>query len=337
MRSFLYGVLLLAAAYPVAAQDLYDENLADSMDLRVELWRQMDAYVDALPAVVSLESPGRYAATVETVRRQFAAGAGYKPFPAPARDGVRMEQIGEDAVATYYRRFTRVADGLEAYGLYLVPKEAARPAPLVIALHGGGGYPELATFAGGGNYHDMVRGAVAEGYVVYAPHMVQYPFRDRDRGTAIPTDVADQLEQKLSLRGQTLFALEAAKITAAVDALLDGPEVDAGRIAAIGLSRGGRMTEFLASLDTRIKVAVISGPPSLESPQLLCPRPVQVQIGSGDDVLGSRRVDSVKARAGKTLELYRRLGIADRFELEVFDGGHEFKGTLAWPFLRKHL
>jgi len=41
----------------------------------------------------------------------------------------------------------------------------------------------MATFHGGTNYHDQVRGAVAEGYVVFAPLTVMYPFRDRDHDT----------------------------------------------------------------------------------------------------------------------------------------------------------
>ena len=69
---------------------------------------------------------------------------------------------------------------------FILCPRANQPAPLVISMHGGGGTPEMATFKGGTNYHDMVRGAVAQGYVVYAPLNIQYPYGDRDKGTPIP-------------------------------------------------------------------------------------------------------------------------------------------------------
>ncbi len=59
-------------------------------------------------------------------------------------------------------------------GIYIVPKSASGKRPLMISMHGGGGSPEVALFNGGANYHDMVRGAVKRGYVVYAP---QHLFR----------------------------------------------------------------------------------------------------------------------------------------------------------------
>ena len=62
-----------------------------------------------------------------------------------------------------------------------------------------------ATFHGGTNYHDQVRGAVAEGYVVFAPLTVMYPFRDRDHNTPIPADVRGILDDQLRERGTTLM------------------------------------------------------------------------------------------------------------------------------------
>ncbi len=54
-------------------------------------------------------------------------------------------------------------------GIYIVPKSTIGKRPLIISMHGGGGSPEVALFNGGANYHDMVRGAVKRGYIVYAP------------------------------------------------------------------------------------------------------------------------------------------------------------------------
>ena len=58
----------------------------------------------------------------------------------------RHQQLGEDEIATYYRAWFPVLPGLHAVGLLIVPHELQRPAPLVVALHGGSGSPEIATF-----------------------------------------------------------------------------------------------------------------------------------------------------------------------------------------------
>jgi hypothetical protein len=168
---FILGVSL-GSATPAAPADLYEEDLLASAPIRVEQWHQMQAYAASLPA------------------KQLAPPeAGFGPsigYPAPGFLGQpngHFDKVGEDDVATYYRAFIRVTPQMETYGLYIVPKNVKLPAPLVISQHGGGGTPEMATFHGGTNYHDQVRGAVAEGYVVFAPLTVMYPYRDRDHNT----------------------------------------------------------------------------------------------------------------------------------------------------------
>jgi dienelactone hydrolase len=247
-----------------------------------------------------------------------------------------MVKIGDDDVAVYYRCYTPVAEGLEAYGLYIVPKNAAKPAPLVISMHGGGGTPELATFKGGTNYHDMVRGAVAQGYVVYAPLNIQYPYGDRDKGTPIPEDVLQRFGDQFEAAGTSLAAVESAKISRALDLLVARPEIDKTRIGMVGLSMGGEQTVVSAALDPRIKVAVCSGSASLHPATLICPRALQVQMGDKDPFLG-RMIDRVKADSERIHKLYQKLGIGERFELQIFDGVHEFNGKLAWDFLKKYL
>ena len=282
-------------------------------------------------------SPAAYARSIEALRARYRAWIGYPPpgfnLPEPQQ---RMVKIGDDDVAAYYRCYTPVATGLEAYGLYIVPKNATKPAPLVISMHGGGGTPELATFKGGTNYHDMVRGAVAQGYVVYAPLNIQYPYGDRDKGTPIPADVLQIFQEEFEAAGTSLTAVESAKISKAVDLLVARPEIDKTRIAMVGLSMGGEQTVVSAALDPRIKVAVCSGSASLHPVNLICPRALQVQIGDKDPLLG-RMTDRIKADSERIHKLYQKLGVEDRFELQVFDGVHEFNGKLAWEFLRKYL
>jgi dienelactone hydrolase len=104
----------------------------------------------------------------------------------------------------------------------------------------------------------------------------------------------------------------------------------------VGLSMGGMQTVASATLDPRIKVAVCSGDTSLDTAYLICPRALQVQIGEKDPHLGPL-IDRTKAQAEQIRKLYQKLGAEDRFELQVFDGVHEFNGKLAWEFLKKYL
>jgi dienelactone hydrolase len=141
----------------------------------------------------------------------------------------------------------------------------------VISQHGGGGYPELAAFRGGANYHDMVRGPVAQGYIVFAPLILLYPYGDRDHSTPIPRDVRQAVGNELLWRGPSLGGVEAAKISRALDALLERKEVDRRRTAMIGLSAGGAHTVLTTALDPRVKVAVVSGSPGGERAPALPP------------------------------------------------------------------
>ena len=175
---------------------------------------------------------------------------------------------------------------------------------MVIAMHGGGGSPEVALFHGGANYHDMVRGGVKRGYVVFAP---QHLFNAQ----GYPGDIRDRIDDRMRLIGTSLTAVKIAKITRSLDVLLTRPEVDPKRVAMVGLSYGGYYALVTPALDTRIKCAVSScyfgvqewryerdelGVPSdfrftdrftlFRDPEivsLICPRALEIQAGSKDD------------------------------------------------------
>ncbi len=337
--------------------DWYEEDVLASSPIRIAQWKQMQAYAAALPETASpatANEPTTTDKSPEALRRAFRLRLGY---PAPGfldQPSARLEQAGEDDVAVYFRCHIRVTPQMETYGLYIVPKKAVLPAPLVIAMHGGGGFPELATFHGGSNYHDLVRGAVAEGYVTFAPLAVMYPYRDRDHGTPIPPDVRESLDARLKKSGTSLMGVEVAKIMRALDVLETRPEIDPRRIAMIGLSYGGFYTLYAAALDPRIRVAVAScsfrdrGPGaavvpenlketdvlgSVELVRLISPRPLQVQDGIGDNLFP---IDGVR-RAAAQSRLYYPGALAGEFDFQAFDGAHEFRGDVAWPFLKKHL
>jgi dienelactone hydrolase len=335
---------LFVYSLAASAQGLYEEDLLASASIRVEQWKQMQAYTATLP-LKALESSSH----------SFRATIGYPPPGFLDHPTGHFDKAGEDSVATYYRCFIRVTPQMETYGLYIVPKNVKLPAPLVISQHGGGGTPEMATFHGGTNYHDQVRGAVAEGYVVFAPLCIMYPFSDRSHGTPIPSEVRGLLDDDLRARGTTLMGVESYKISRALDVVLQRPEVDPQRVAMIGLSYGGFYTLYTTALEPRIKVAIAScsfrdreptgaartdrpaGRPndlsSAELVRLIWPRPLQVQDGINDKGFP---IDDVRRAVEKSRAYYAGPQAAG-FDFEAFEGVHEFRGDVAWPFLRKYL
>ncbi|HEU0123865.1 MAG TPA: amidohydrolase family protein [Bryobacteraceae bacterium] len=256
----------------------------------------------------------------EPLRREFQTKVGYPPpgFVGPYRE--RMEKIGEDAIATYYRAWAPVSPEMEVYGLYLVPRNRTLPAPLVIAQHGGGGYPELALFKGGGNYKDMIRGAAKEGYVVWAPLLLMHPFRDRDTGTPIPAEVRRDMDAAFRKLGTSLMGVETMRISRSLDVMIRRPEVDPQRVGMIGLSYGGYFTLYTMAVDPRIKVGVAScsirdreatkaavpegrpvDMPGSDLAALIAPRALQIQNGVKDEGLP---IDMVRRAAAEAQTHY---------------------------------
>lgn len=329
--------LLVSAAF---AQPFHEEDLQLSRPYRDANYREFAGYIGGLE-----KEPARL--------RQFRSMVGY---PAPgfytSAKPARIEKTGEDAIGVYHRVWIPVAPGMETYGLYIVPKKVKLPAPLVVSLHGGGGIPESALFHGGSNYHDQIRGAVQKGYVVWAPLFVMYPFADRNKNSEIPTDVRKELDAKLRRLGTSLMGVEMTKVTRALDRILERPEVDPARVAMIGLSYGGYYTLYITAVEPRIKVAVAScsfrntpaatggitegRPIDITSPEqvaLVAPRPLQVQVGINDK---AAPIDTVRLAALEARRAYENAK-PELFDYAEFDGGHEWRGDIAWAFLAKHI
>lgn len=405
-RRLLAATALVAAGVWSSAADpgrLYEENPLSSMGRRIEQWRQTEAYVAAQESASASTNRSARASTRPAAghgdvlagtpsrypdRARFRRQIGYPPPGFLAESGLRLDEIGTDETATYYRCHIQVTPEMEACGLYLVPRPKTRPQrsgamppchaflperrravpsaapgtplPLIIAQHGGGGYPELATFHGGSNYHDLVRGAVEQGWAVFAPQLLFYPFGDRDHGTPIPSDIRARLDTRLRGLGTSLAAVEVAKITAALDALLQRPELDPDRVGMVGLSYGGFYTLYTAALDPRIRAAASScafadwGTPTEDVGEpgewfsggvlndltpaalaaMICPRPLLVQAGVHDTLF---RIDATREMVVAAADAYERLGGSGRLEFVEFVGGHEFRGEPVWAFFRRSL
>ena len=169
-------------------------------------------------------------------------------------------------------------------------------------------------------------------------------------------------------QGRTLWGMMVRDDLLALNYLLSRPEVDAKRVAAMGMSMGSTRTWWAAALDERIKVAVCVAcltryqnliahgqvrqhgiyyyvPNMLKEKidaesviALIAPRPLLTLTGGKDN--GSP-ADGVRIINAYQEHLYKLYGKADNFRGLVYEGvGHEYTPemwdeTLKW--LKKHL
>jgi dienelactone hydrolase len=262
------------------------------------------------------------------------------------------------------------ADGHPPLPLYLLsplPKPE-KPRPGVLAIHGHGdhGYdpvagrddlPGVAAAIKSANY-DYGRQLVRRGYVVAVPCLTPFGRRLGDRAAYGKQDPCAVTFIRLQLLGKVLMAENLRDCLWGMELLARHPQVDAKRLACVGLSYGGRMTMLTAALEPRVRVAVISGAlnvmqervraryscgaqviPGLlrygdvpEIGSLIAPRPCVWEVGSRDRLIAPRWADEALARMRRA---YRAYDAEDRLHVDRFAGGHEWSGRVAYPLLEK--
>ena len=186
---------------------------------------------------------------------------------------------------------------IEVPAYVLIPKNAKRPAPAIVALHDHGGFyywgkekliptenehPMLTEYRN--KYYDRLsfpETLVRRGYVVIVIDMFYFGERrlvlDEDLEQGINDRAKVETEEtirKINQRngqsegvvtrniihsGFTWGGVLVWEDMRTVDYLPTRPEVDPNRIGCTGLSVGGWRTNFLAGLDPRIKAACVVG------------------------------------------------------------------------------
>lgn len=242
--------------------------------------------------------------------------------PALDRGAYSLQRISFQANDSQTRRWT---------GLLAVP-HGSGPFPAILALHGHGGSAEAVFDPSPTNiYRGFADRFARGGYVVLAP----------------------------SFSHQVYAANLLWDLFRCVDILASLPEVDHSRIGAAGLSMGGEWTMYIAACDLRIKAAVISGwmcttegvfsVPNCECWQLpglvdlmdicevhllIAPRPIVFESAAFDGCFPIRysREGFERIRAG-----YRLFGAEDAVVQDIWPGGHEWHGELAYPLMDKVL
>jgi len=371
--------LAAPAPAPTAADAPYREPFAQSFPIRQEQHLQLKAYADQLLQIQAdrslasvtpdFSSPAAYERSLAPYRARLQAT--YGTPPPGAREGrvTKILPVGEDTDCTIFRVWIEVIDGVDAYGLYLVPKKLSPNArtnsgraPLLIAQHGGGGNPEaIADLDTRANYHAFGRAAVRRGYAVWAPALAMRSSYSGD--PAIPGASRELLDQKLRLAGTSIIGVELHKIIESTRTLLrTRPEIDPARVGMTGLSWGGFFTMYATALAPFIKVAAPSGYfrdsalllarattdtataadrdlfgalGHFQAIALICPRPCLVEIGAQDGALNP--MPGARAEAERAATFYQKLGVADRFQFNAHPGGHEFDTTTILAFFDRHL
>jgi len=205
--------------------------------------------------------------------------------------------------------------------------------------------------AGTGNYGWMTQRALAEGYVTLEPALI-FPFGGKE---AIEGPDRRTMDEQLQNLGTSILAVELWKIFRLTDAVLQRPEVDRDKIGMMGLSYGGLYTLYAAALDPRIDAAVSScffnerrryswqdwsffnymnTFNDAEICALISPRPLLIEVGDADTLFA---IEGARAEAGRARRHWDGLGKPENFVLDVFPGGHEFKGNMAYAFMQTHL
>lgn len=246
-----------------------------------------------------------------------------------------------------------------AWGILLVPK-ALRPGerrPVVVCQHGRRGVPQDVIEGDVSAYRNFGARLADEGFIVFAPHNL-YRGEDRYRW----------LCRKANGVKATLFSFILSQHEQILRWVAGLPFVDPARIGFYGLSYGGETAVRVPSILEGYCLSICSGDFNTwtekvaatdlrfgymysiewempyfnmgstfdyaEMAYLMVPRPFMVERGHNDSV---SRDQWVAYQYAKVRWLYAQLGLADRTEIEYFNGGHTINGEGTFRFLRRHL
>ena len=323
-------------------------------------------------APMRLEFHGRTAEQLRTWQAGFAAKLHelLGPFRPPADWTTDLE--GSVNLEDHRREeLILTARGHPPLPVYLLlPRKVEGPRAGVLALHGHGRYgydpvagredrPGVAEAIRQSNY-DYGRQLARRGYVVAVPCLTPFGRRLGDPAAYGRQDPCAVTFIRMMLLGKLLIAENLRDCLWALEVLARHPQVDARRLACVGLSYGGRMTMLTAAVEPRVRAAVVSGALNLmqervvaryscgaqvipgllqhgdvpEISSLIAPRHCLWEVGSRDGLIAPEWARTALDRLGRA---YRAAGAEDHLQVDRFDGGHRWNGRLAYPLLEEVL
>ena len=285
--------------------------------------------------------------------------------PNPSRVPLNVETL-ESTACDGYRRDKIVFDtedtmSVPAYLLVPDARTGSPPGAAVLACHGHGpGKSQVV----GLEHTDMPNADYAlqlarRGYVVLAPDLRCFG----ERLDWNPEDhyACDTNQVHAAMAGWNPLTQNVWDLTRSIDVLQEHPLVDPDRVGMVGISYGGTVTLFTAALDQRVAAAVVSGyfsswAESHKMPWNMCgsqivfgmlgrlehedlgalvaPRPLLIETGTEDLLFPVATATESVRRARLVFEAG---DASDRLVHDVFEGGHQWHGTEALPFLDRWL
>jgi dienelactone hydrolase len=305
------------------------------------------------------KSAEKFARAANAFREKFASeGMGRFDEPLlPANP--RTRKLIENDNWTAYDVVLDVWPEVFAWGVLVVPKgiQAGERRPVVVCQHGRNGLPRMLVDGDSTAYNQFAARLAERGFIAFAPHNL-YRGEDRYRW----------LSRKANTIEASLFSFIIAQHDQILRWLEQQPFVDGERMAFYGLSYGGETAVRVPSILEKYCLSICSGdfnqwtrkvaatdqPFSFmrtiewempywnlghtfdyaEMAYLIFPRPFMVERGHLDRV---GRDQWVAHEYAKVRFLYAQLGLADRTQIEFFQGGHSIHGEGTFAFLHRHL
>ena len=270
----------------------------------------------------------------------------------------RTRKVAESDGWTAYDVVLDVYPELFAWGLLVVPKDLkpGERRPVVVCQHGRNGVPRDLLDKEESAYNQTAARLAERGFVTFAPHNL-YRGEDRYRW----------LSRKANTIKATLFSFIIAQHDQILRWLETQPFVDAKRIGFYGLSYGGETAVRVPPILEKYALSICSGDfnqwtrkvASTDQPftfmrtiewempywnlghtfdyaemaYLMIPRPFMAERGHHDRV---GRDPWIAYEYAKVRWLYAQLGMADRTEIEFFQGAHSMNQEGAFEFLHRH-
>lgn len=338
-------------------QRQFDEINEDTQKLLTESPYVRNAFMKKLYDSKNLDE---YNKSVEEYREIFAKDV-IGRFDQPLLEAnPRSRKTYDNEKWTGYEVMLDVFPDVFAYGVLLVPKDLkdGEKRPVIVCQHGLEGKPTDVFLGDHYAYHDFAAKLAERGFITFAPQNIY-----------IGKDLFRTLQRKANPLGKTLFSVMVPQHQQICNWLSSLPMVDKDRIAFYGLSYGGKsamripplvknyclsicsadFNEWVAkNASTRLPFSYVwTGEYEIfefdlgstfnyaEMAALIAPRPFMVERGHTD---GVSQDEWVAFEYAKVFNLYsHRLKLADRCEMEVFDGPHTINGKGTYDFLHKHL
>lgn len=258
---------------------------------------------------------------------------------------------------------------LELNGLEKVPAYVAIPGngesshPLVVFNHShGGNYAqgkrELIHSSAYLQEPSFVETLTGMGYAVCCIDM--WGFGDRSGKTE------SEIVKEMLWRGRVMWGMMLYDNQRLLDYMCERPDIDASRVATIGMSMGGLMSWWFAALDQRVKVVIdicaqvdaetlierrgldhhgfysyvpglLKYYSTLDIQRRIAPRPRMSLVGKNDRLCPLAGVEKL---ASGLAETYEAAGCSTLWQPVIVDGGHRETAEMRalWsPFLQQHL